>query len=439
KNGTLTEMQISRLDEIGMLWDDKFTRSWEKGFEHAKAYFNKNGNLDVPTMFVCEDGFKLGIWVANHRDKGCTRITEERRKRLDSIGMIWEKTDPWEARFALAKKYFEEHGNLDIPAVFNADGMCISKWVNEQKHIYLGRRKGKRLTDEQIKRLESIGMRWADKKDIIWLSRYEMLKQYAEKNGSADVPADYVIDGFKLGMWRQRQGNLYKKGMLTSEQIGLLREIGMCLDSLTFDEIWDRNYIAAKKWYSENGNLNVPRDYITDDGIKLYSWLAAQKTRYINGKLTNSQIDQLRLIGFEFENRSSAAWKMAYKYAEEYYRVNSNLDIAATYKTDSGFDLGYWLCQQRKNKSKLSDEQIKALDSIGMIWVTQTERVWEKGFEHLVQYKNKFGNVKPAVTYKSEDRYMLGRWVSVQKKRYADGKLNEKQIAKLSEIGVELN
>ncbi|MDE5576312.1 MAG: Helicase associated domain protein [Oscillospiraceae bacterium] len=108
-------------------------------------------------------------------------------------------------------------------------------------------------------------------------------------------------------------------------------------------------------------------------------------------------------------------------------------------ETDSGFDLGYWLCQQRKNKSKLSDEQIKALDSIGMIWVTQTEKVWGKGFEHLVQHKSKFGNVKPAVTYKSEDRYMLGYWVSVQKKRYADGKLDEKQIAKLSEIGVELN
>ncbi|MDE5993052.1 MAG: helicase associated domain-containing protein [Oscillospiraceae bacterium] len=64
-----------------------------------------------------------------------------------------------------------------MPAVFNADDMCISKWVNKQKHIYLGRRKGKKLTDKQIKKLESIGMRWEDRKDIIWLSRYKMLKK----------------------------------------------------------------------------------------------------------------------------------------------------------------------------------------------------------------------------------------------------------------------
>lgn len=300
RKGILSELQIARLDEIGMLWDDKFTRSWEKGFEHAREYFLQNGNLNVPTMFVCEDGFKLGAWIANHREKNSTRITEERRKRLDSIGMIWKKADPWEVRFALSKKYFEEHGNLDMPAVYKADGMCISKWVNEQKQIYRGKRNGKSLSEEQIKRLESIGMQWQDRKDIIWLSRYGLLKKYAEENGNIDVPKSYSAeDGFKLGIWLQTQKLRLKKGECTEEQVGLLQEIGVC-----------------------------------------------------------------------------------------------------------------------------SEESL-------------TERQWESGFEHLLQYKSKFGNVKPAVTYRSEDRYMLGRWVSVQKKRYADGKLNEKQIAKLSEIGVE--
>ena len=438
RNGTLSEIQIQRLNEVGMPWDDKFTRKWENGFEHAKAYFVQNGNLDVPTMFVCEDGFKLGEWIANQRDKSGTKVIEERRKKLDSISMIWKKADPWEVRFALAKKYFEEHGNLDMPAVYNADGMCISKWLNEQKHIYYGRRKGKSLTDEQIKRLESIGMQWRDRKEIIWLSRYELLKKYVDEYGTADVPTDYVIDGFKLGMWRQRQSNFYKKGMLTSEQIELLRKIGMCLDTLTFDEIWDRNYNAALKWYSENGNLNVPQDYMTDDGIKLYSWLGNQKTRYTDGKLTSSQIDRLRLIGFEFENKSSAAWKNAYRYAEEYYKANLNLDVPSKYKLDNGFDLGDWVARQRRNKSKLSDEQVKALDSIGMVWSAPAEKQWERGFEHLVQYKNKYGTAKPGADYRAEDGYTLGRWFSRQKKNYIDGELNKEQIEKLTQIGVEL-
>ena len=440
QNGTLSDMQIARLDEIGMIWEDKFTRAWESGFEHAKAYFSKNGNLDVPTMFVCEDGFKLGAWISNHREKSGIRITEERRNRLDSIGMIWKKPtadELWDMRFEIAKAYYEKHGNLDMPNDFKADGTWIAKWLNEQKHIYNGRRKGKSLTDEQIKKLESIGFQWRDRKDIIWLSRYEMLKKYKEENGTVDVPADYVIDGFKLGMWRQRQGNFYKKGMLASEQIGLLREIGMCLDTLTSDEIWDRKYSAAQKWYRENGDLTGPQDYLTDDGVKLRSWLSSQKPRYADGSLTGGQIDKLRLIGFEFETKSSAAWKNAYRYAEEYYRANSKLDVPSRYKLDNGFDLGYWLFRQRKNKAKLSDEQIKLLDSIGMVWSAPAEMQWEKGFEHLVQYKNKYGTAKPGAAYRAEDGYTLGRWLGRQKKSFIDGELNKEQIERLTQIGVE--
>lgn len=177
-----------------------------------------------------------------------------------------------------------------MPNDFKVDGTWIAKWLNEQKHIYHGRRNGKSLTDEQIKKLESIGMQWRDRKEIIWLSRYELLKKYAEEYGAADVPTDYIIDGFKLGMWRQRQSNFYKKGMLTSEQMELLWEIGMCFDTLTFDEIWDRNYNAALKWYSENGNLNVPKDYKTESGIFLNSWLQKQKYDYKSGKLSEKKL-----------------------------------------------------------------------------------------------------------------------------------------------------
>ena len=37
------------------------------------------------------------------------------------------------------------------------DGVWLNKWLNEQKHMAEGRRK-KTLTDEQRKKLESIGM-----------------------------------------------------------------------------------------------------------------------------------------------------------------------------------------------------------------------------------------------------------------------------------------
>ncbi len=442
QKGTLTETQISRLDEIGMLWDDKFTRVWENGFEHAKAYSIQNGNLDVPTMFVCEDGFKLGAWIANHREKSGTRITEERRKRLDSIGMIWKKPtahELWDKRFEMVKAYYEENGNLDMPNDFKVNGIWLAKWLNEQKHIYHGRREGKSLTDEQIKKLENIGFQWHDKKEIIWLSRYELLKKYVEENGTADVPKDYIAEGgFMLGMWMKKQILHYKNGGLTEEQVRLLSEVSATLEDADRDTIWFKNYNTVKIFFEKNGNLNIPNNYKTENGILLKKWISNQKAYCKSGRLSKEKAEMLQLIGVNFEKQNDTVWYENYKFAVDYYKLHDDLDVPAAYRLKNGFVLGDWVARQRKNKNSLSEMQIKLLDSIGMTWTAPAERQWERGYEHLVQYKNKYGAAKPGATYRAEDGYTLGRWLGKQKKIFLEGGLNKEQIEKLTRIGVEL-
>ena len=78
--------------------------------------------------------------------------------KLEALGLVWEKPDAWEMRFALAESYFKEHGNLRVPARYKAEGVCLNKWLNEQRQIYLGKRKGKTLRTDQICRLQAIGM-----------------------------------------------------------------------------------------------------------------------------------------------------------------------------------------------------------------------------------------------------------------------------------------
>ncbi len=78
--------------------------------------------------------------------------------------MVWVKPDSWEVRFGLAKKYYEEHGNLNISSKYRAEGVWLAKWVNEQKQIYAGKRRGKELRKDQIRRLEEIGIEWNRKK-----------------------------------------------------------------------------------------------------------------------------------------------------------------------------------------------------------------------------------------------------------------------------------
>ncbi len=154
----LTCSQIARLDEIGMIWANKFERQWEAGFSEAKTYFERYGDLNVPTGYITDAGYKLGAWIVDQRAN--KKLAPLRRKRLDEIGMIWEKPDSWETRFDLAREFYLSHGNLNVPTNYIVQGVWLNKWVNEQKQIYKGNRAGKYLTADQIEKLEAVGMKW---------------------------------------------------------------------------------------------------------------------------------------------------------------------------------------------------------------------------------------------------------------------------------------
>ena len=156
----LTQEQIARLDGIGMVWKTKPEQLWEKGYAEAAAYYEAYGNLNVPVSYVSPSGYKLGSWIADRREKGKEKHSKEQQQRLDKLGMIWVKPDPWEVRYRLAQEYYEAHGNLNIPSKYRAEGVWLAKWVNEQKQIYAGKRKGKTLREDQVLRLTEIGIDW---------------------------------------------------------------------------------------------------------------------------------------------------------------------------------------------------------------------------------------------------------------------------------------
>ena len=171
KGAELTQEQIARLDEIGMAWKTKPEQKWDKGYAEARTYYEVHGDLNVRFSYVSPSGYKLGGWLADQREKGKAKLPEERQKKLDEIGMVWVKPDPWEFRYQLAKEYYESYGNLNVPSKYRAEGVWLAKWLNEQKQIYAGKREGKVLRKDQIERLEAIGIHWNGRKivqDCVW-------------------------------------------------------------------------------------------------------------------------------------------------------------------------------------------------------------------------------------------------------------------------------
>jgi hypothetical protein len=104
--------------------------------------------------------------------------------------------------FQAASRYYKEFGNLLVPKNYKTkDRLSLGSWIQTQRRVKKGILPGI-LTDERIKKLNSIGMIWDNLFDYSFEQSYTYAKAYYEENGDLDVLNRYVTpDGFALGQW----------------------------------------------------------------------------------------------------------------------------------------------------------------------------------------------------------------------------------------------
>ena len=162
----LTEERIKRLEGIGFEWKVKhkmkryYARIWDQMYQRLLQFKAENGHCLVPKRYPAD--IKLGTWVHTQRiqyrkmtgtvsarssseagsdeefimdkpeDEVSYRLTDERRKRLDEIGFVWNVKeneraneqnrvarnsydDQWDQMFHQLKQYKEQHGHCLVP------------------------------------------------------------------------------------------------------------------------------------------------------------------------------------------------------------------------------------------------------------------------------------------------------------------------------------
>ena len=223
QTGNLSEEQIEKLNSIGMRWNLYTDYSWEKNFNAAKDYYEKNGHLDVPSRFVTRDGLPLGEWLSSLRTWESSGIhpkylSAERKKQLESIGMIWSKLDYyWEQNFSEALRYYRKNGDLIVPSNFVTDnGVRLGSWIFRQRKLHSGSCKGTPLTAEQTARLNSIGMVWEPEDP--WLMSFNLVKGYYKEHGNINISQSTVVNGVWLGKWIAEQKKRLKSGKHSDKQ-----------------------------------------------------------------------------------------------------------------------------------------------------------------------------------------------------------------------------
>ena len=360
--------EVRNCRELFEKLNDALTATWDMYYASAKQYYKENGNLEVPARYITEEGYALGSWLNNQKAirKGTLvgKLTENQIQKLDDIGMIWDSLDYfWEQNFRLAKEYYLAHGNLDVPTNFKSkDGKHLGNWVLRQRQL----NKTNSLTDEQVNRLDSIGMDWMDRVDRVWENGFIEAKNYSEEYGNLSVPKNYRSNtDFPLGIWIQRQRSLYKNNKISENRIKRLTDVGMNWNP----DNWESRFKLVKQYYEEHGTINISQKEVVQ-GVWLGKWIVSQKKAMQEGKLTHEQKELLKTLPMEEVGRKDNRWWSMYEEAKKYYLKFGNLNIPMDYLTSSGKKLSDWIIRQRRNYKlgKMPLEHKEKLDEIGFIW-----------------------------------------------------------------------
>jgi len=155
KRGKLSAEQISQLDELGFIWDPH-EADWEEQFGELKRFKEANRHCEVPDKYP--ENPRLGNWVRHQRGARINNtLRADRFRRLDEIGFVWEKRDAaWEEMFSALTSFKSRFENCNVPIRW-AENPKLARWVSQQRYL---RKKGT-LSQERIRRLDSIGFEWA--------------------------------------------------------------------------------------------------------------------------------------------------------------------------------------------------------------------------------------------------------------------------------------
>ncbi len=420
----------------------------------------------------------------------------------------------WNFYYRLAKKYYDYNGNLLVNSRFRTinginydeNGYALGRWIRLQREAYQKKEySNSKITEEQINMLEDIGMQWSVKKgkpwfqtDMDWEIKYQLCQTYYQKNGHIMLPKNfktkdgihYDEKGHNLYVWLLQQKGLYQKNpnggeKISEERIKKLNDLDIewqfdnnkCRSVGYSIRKWKSTYLLAKKYYEEYGNLDVPADFITSDGItkdekgiNLGQWIKLQRSHYAKREdvkyFTQAEIDKLNEIGMIWEKESNAKevlnqinkntaeekWKSGYEHAKEYYQKHNNLDVKDLYVCQDSFPLGMWVTRQRSlhKQEKLSSDKIAKLEELKITWngkeIKRKKTTLEEYYQLISNYREHYGNLSIPADFKTlngvdydDEGIELGRWLKKQLIDYKDQMIGKQRYADLSNYGMIWN
>ena len=433
---------------------------WDLFARAAAEAARKEGTLELPRTYQTDDGLRLGRWLEVQRQVQAGqrpgRLTAEQAARLEKLGIRWnhQMGIAWEKGFAAAQKYRIDHGDLLVPVrCRDRNGFALGEWIVYNRQRYLAGS----LSRERIERLEALGMVWNTSSDL-WEQNYAAAVQYYLEHGDLEVPIKYQTpSGSALGVWLGCQRAAYKAGELTAGQVERLNALNMDWVRRN-DRKWYGIYAAAVRYHADHGNLNVPSEYVTPDGILLGKWVARQRYAWLfpersSVRMTPERKELLDKLGMVWEKPDP--WDQCYALALDYKQSHGSLNLPVNYKTENKILLGSWLARQRAalrtdGGSSLSPERRKALKALfqgetfgrrrARAGLSVRESNWEQNYRAAARFAKVYGHLLVPAGYLDADGLRLGTWISnlraARKSRPDSFQVTPDHIRRLDALGM---
>jgi superfamily II DNA or RNA helicase len=266
-----------------------------------------------------------------------------------------------------------------------------------------------------------------------WEFWFGLLERFVAEYGDARVLKSHTVDGYPLGSWAQTQRGLYAKGVLDADRRQRLEVLPAWSWNPYVDQ-WEHGFGHLVDFVEKHGDPNVPVA-LEVDGYPLGQWVAVQRRFFVSGRLEHERQLRLEEVPGWTWNAQTARWEDGFRRLQQYVDRHGDALVPVAYKLE-GFRLGPWVTTQRAFyvKGTLSADRQRRLEQLsGWKWDTRTLQ-WEEGYRHLLEYVERHGSASVPRSYRTEDGYKLGQWVTLQRAGRAKNTLNEERQHRVEQL-----
>jgi hypothetical protein len=291
RGGVLDPTRSRRLTQLpGWRWAPHAER-WEQGYAALRRYVAREGHARVTESNI-EDGFPLGRWVAQQRTRYRSRtrqLAPERARLLEALPKwTWNPSDAiWEESFEALMHFVKREGHARPTRFQEEAGFPLGEWVSAQR---AARARG-RLSDARKVRIEGLpGWTWDAGSDA-WEGAWLALAKFVKREGHARPKVSHVEGGQPIGRFVSTQRTAHARDKLDLERVRRLERLaGWTWDPT--ESFWEDAYSALSEFVAREGHARVPSTH-QERGLKLGSWVGAQRVAYRRGTLRRDRRPRL--------------------------------------------------------------------------------------------------------------------------------------------------